>query len=188
PCSLPASARWHRIDDDATLRAALAALFTAGVEVDWTPLDARRHPVVADFPRRPFARRTFRSPRIDAALAADDAPREDAIHPLVRDRLAHPDGRVSCRLRTATAWLDFIDGHRVQGRRLLPASLLLELMRAVAADARGAAVTLADAQFQRPVDLDAAACDYLVQVDAPAEGARVSLWSRAAGDAAAPWV
>ncbi|KWC52032.1 type I polyketide synthase [Burkholderia ubonensis] len=188
PCPLPASARWHRIDDDASLRAALAALFMAGVEVDWTPLDARRHPVVADFPRRPFARRTFRSPRIDAALAADDAPREDAIHPLVRDRLAHPDGRVSCRLRTATAWLDFIDGHRVQGRRLLPASLLLELMRAVAADARGAAVTLADAQFQRPVDLDAAAGDYLVQVDAPAEGARVSLWSRAAGDAAAPWV
>ncbi|KVC59401.1 hypothetical protein WI72_13635 [Burkholderia ubonensis] len=188
PCPLPASARWHRIDDDAALRATLAALFTAGVEVDWTPLDARRHPVVADFPRRPFARRTFRSPRIDAALAAGDAPREAVIHPLVRDRLAHPDGRVSCRLRTATAWLDFIDGHRVQGRRLLPASLLLELMRAVAADARGAAVTLADAQFQRPVDLDAAAGDYLVQVDAPADGARVSLWSRAAGDAAAPWV
>ncbi|MBR8347713.1 type I polyketide synthase [Burkholderia ambifaria] len=192
PFALPASSstRWLRLDDEAALRTTLAALFTAGIEIDWTPLDARRHRVVRDFPRRPFARRSFRSPRIDAALAGADAPRESesAIHPLVRDRLAQPDGRVSCRLRTATAWLDFIDGHRVQGHRLLPASLLLELMRAAAADARGAAVTLSDARFRRPFDLDAAACDYLVQVDAPGEGARVALWGRPADDAAAPWV
>ncbi|WP_186041708.1 type I polyketide synthase [Burkholderia gladioli] len=190
PCALPASTRWLRLDDEAALRCALAALFTAGIEIDWTPLEARRYRVVRDFPRRPFARRSFRSPRIDAALAGADAPREDEgkIHPLVRDRLAQPDGRVSCRLRTATAWLDFIDGHRVQGRRLLPASLLLELMRAVSADARGAAVTLDDARFRRPFDLDAPACDYLVQVDAPGEGARVAVWGRPADDAAAPWV
>ncbi|RQZ76079.1 hypothetical protein DF052_02680 [Burkholderia glumae] len=144
PCALPASTCWLRLDDEAGLRDALAALFAAGVEIDWTPLDARRHRVVRDFPRRPFARQSFRSPRIDAALAGADADSEasrerdgePAIHPLVRDRLAQPDGRVSCRLRTATAWLDFIDGHRVQGHRLLPAPLRLKLMRAVAATTR----------------------------------------------------
>lgn len=60
------------------------------------------------------------------------------IYPMVSDRQAQPDGRVSCRLCASTAWLAFIDGHR-----LPPASLLLELLHADAADARATAEPLA---------------------------------------------
>lgn len=126
-----------------------------------------------------FQRKRFKSPCVDVLLRAPNKEHK-RIHPLVLNKLAQPDGRVTFPLDMSTPWLDFIDEHRLQGRRLLPASLLLELMRSVASDALGSEQLLSAVVFQHPVDIDIAKRDYLIVVETQSVKEKVSLWSQSA--------
>jgi acyl transferase domain-containing protein len=187
PFALPASTDFHALGSHAELRGALAALFTTGLDIDWTPLYPNSYAAVADFPRRRFERKSFKSPRIATFMEAPDGPAE-RIHPLVRSKLAQPDGWVAYTLDFTSSWLDFIDQHRVRGHRLLPASLLLELMRRLAGDALGGALPrLSAVSFQHPVDIDLPRRDYLLQIERTVANAEAVLWSRVAETPDASW-
>ncbi|MCW7538528.1 SDR family NAD(P)-dependent oxidoreductase [Aquabacterium sp. A7-Y] len=188
PLRLPAAAEFHALGSPAELRRALAALFNAGVNIDWSPLYRQAPAVVVDFPRRCFERKTFKSPRLETLLRAHGGPGDEHLHPLVRSKLAQPDGRIAYGLDLASPWLEFIDQHRVRGRRLLPASLLIELMRRLAGDALGRPrPRLAALGFHHPVDIDLPGRDHVLQVQPGPQGAELSWWSRAADLPESAW-
>lgn len=188
PFTLPASAELQLLGSHAELRRTLAALFTAGMDIDWSPLNQKVQAVVADFPRRRFERKAFKSPSIDALLSGNGR-QEKRIHPLVRSKLFQSDGKVAYALDVASPWLDFIDQHRVQGHRLLPGSLLIELMRRLAGDALGGAMpALSAVGFHYPVNIDLPRREYLLEVQPGEEGAQAVLWSRALDTSELSWI
>ncbi|WP_051680625.1 SDR family NAD(P)-dependent oxidoreductase [Vibrio rhizosphaerae] len=166
-----------------TLSPALAKLFSAGVAIQWSSCYSQKYAVIDDFPKRQFDYKTFKSPRVDCILHKKNMLRSD-IHPMVTHKLSQPNEMLTYELDAETPWLDFIEQHRVQGHRILPASLLIELMHHLAADALDVAqLQLSAIEFFHPVDLDLADRSYLAQVQRhPSDGGTpqvdIVLWSR----------
>lgn len=187
------TAQCQLLADNKSLLPALAAVFSAGIDIDWSPLYAEKYPMVADFPKRQFECKTFKSPRINEILQRNSNDEGPRIHPLVCHRLILPNDMLSYEVDFSSSWLDFIDQHRVQGRRFLPASLLIDLMRHVGRDALSVAqAQLCDVNFYQPVDIDLPEREYVLQVQlsqgaGTEQQAQVVLWSRMSGPLHGSW-
>ncbi|CAM3145649.1 type I polyketide synthase [Janthinobacterium lividum] len=188
PLALPPSAELQVLGSPAQLRRALAVLFTCGADIAWSALQQQGQAVAVDFPRRRFERKTFKSQSI-AMLLNSNGCHEERIHPLVRSKILQPDGKVAYALDLSVPWLDFIDQHKVQGRRLLPGSLLIDLIRRLAGDVLGGIVpTLAAVGFHHPVDIDLPRRDYLLVVQPGKEGVEAVMWSRELDTPELSWI
>ncbi|PPK71409.1 type I polyketide synthase [Actinokineospora auranticolor] len=113
-------------DEFETRDTALGALFTAGVPVDLTPLYPRGH--VVDLPTYPFQTRRY---WIDATPGRGDATGlglTPAPHPLLGAVVDLPDGGlVATGLLAANTFAD----HRIDGRTVVPAVALLDVITAL---------------------------------------------------------
>lgn len=171
-----AATRVHRLQSRTDVLELVADLYCDGVAVDWQGLHAQVLPPDPAFPRTGFERRKLKSPRVEEYLARSLQPAP--VRRLLQPPQRHP-GSVGYRLDLTSPWLTLLSQHRLGGRRIAPASLLIELMREAGADALDrAAPSLVDLEFLHPVDIDQHGRDYLVQVSTAETPARVTLCSR----------
>lgn len=163
--SVETAQRQILLEDKKSFLSVLAALFSAGVDIDWSPIFTRKYSIVDDFPKRQFERKTFRSPRVNELLQRNSKVEETRIHPLLHRKIALPSGMLAYTVDTTVSLLDFLDQHRVQGRRFVPASLLIDLMRHAGGDALNVKLAqLSEVNFYHPVDIDLADREYVLQV------------------------
>jgi NAD(P)-dependent dehydrogenase (short-subunit alcohol dehydrogenase family)/SAM-dependent methyltransferase len=179
----------YLLSDRSAILRALAACSCQGDDIRWPLVHSVAPGAAYAFPKYRFTRRTIRSSRIDQCLR-EHLDEEVRIHPLLVHRRAQPNALVSHRLDLSCAALDFLDQHRVRGRRLLPASLILDLMHRVARDAvTGPVGGLASVTFHQSVDCDRSGRTYLLQLDAHTKPAVVGLWScQENGTVTSSWV
>lgn len=170
------SSRVHRLDSRASVLEMMADLYSQGVHVHWQCAYSRTYPPAPGFPQTRFERKVLRSPRVADYLArAGCGASKD--HPLLLGPQALPGG-LSFRFDMASPWLALLDQHRVRGRRIVPASLLIELMRHAAAHVVGDAMRLSSVAFLQPVDLDQDDRDYVLRCLATPSPVSVTVWSR----------
>ena len=154
--------------------ASLAADFVRGDDVQLAPLFAsgpyRRVPL----PGSVLARRRYWVGEQPRLLPAADPPRPAALHPLVHRNTSSL--RAQRYSTTLTGEEFFLADHVVQGAKVLPGVVSLEMARAaigLAAEAPGSALRLVDVVWPRPLRFDRDAGDVHVTVT-PAAGGRVA--------------
>lgn len=179
-----ASTRVHQLDRRTRMLEMLADLYRQGVNIDWSSAYSWTPPPAPGFPHTRFERKRLKSPRIADYLARASTSATTAVataatseHPLLRGPQALP-GRLSFRVDTTSPWLALLSQHRVRGRRIVPASLLIALMRHAAAHVLGDMVQLSSVVFLQPVDLDQDKRDYLLQCHVAQSPMQVEVWSR----------
>ena len=113
----------------------LAALYTAGVEIDWAAFDAPYRRRKRVLPTYPFQRERY---WVDAAPAAEASPLPPPLHPLLGSEVlqaASADRVFETRLGpTRQPWLA---DHRILGSLLLPSPVYMEMALAAAAESFG---------------------------------------------------
>lgn len=169
-----------------SLLGALATAFIEGHDIHWQHIYPSAQRGSPGWPGYCFQRRPLRSERIDSFLRVRQVPA--AAHPLLTQRKSEPEGIVAYPLDLSVPMLDFLKQHRVRGARIVPASLLLDLLRAAARDATGTEMpSLAAVTFHHPVDCDQIGRTYSLRVNTRATPAEVGLWSHGdSGHASAP--
>ena len=134
----------------------LAALYTAGVDVDWAAFDQPYGRRRVSVPTYPFQReRYWVEARPVAPVPASDRPADG--HPLLgrRVELAGVGGtRVWEQVVSLTA-LPFVADHRVEGRVIVPATAYLEMMLSAGAQSLGdGPLTLSEIQLEKALFLE----------------------------------
>ncbi|WP_083661949.1 type I polyketide synthase [Actinophytocola xanthii] len=179
--------RAERGEEESLLRA-LAALYVAGVPVDWPALLPGG--AVVDLPTYPFQRRRYWPTATSRTGDATGLGQAAARHPLLGAAVALADGAgvlLTGRLSLAThPWLT---DHRVAGTVLLPGTALLEL--AVRAGDEVGCDRIADLTLLTPLALpERGGVSVQVRVSAPAAGGyrALTVHSRPDGPGDAPWV
>ncbi|MGW8702351.1 non-ribosomal peptide synthetase/type I polyketide synthase [Streptomyces eurythermus] len=166
-------------DEQVTFATSLAALYTLGVEVDWSALQPAGRPV--PLPRYPFKRERhwvepwpveqIRLGRVD--------------HPLLGRRLAHAEPAWEARLDAEV--LPFLADHRIQGDIVFPAAGYLEMaVQAVRSLTGGTNVALGDIELRKALFLPDGE-SRAVQLTLSAEDGGFTVATRA-GDGAASTV
>lgn len=115
---------------------ALIAAWVAGQEVDWQATYARPYPQKISLPTYPFAReRYWVEDEVEAAMAAAG----DLMRPMALTQALHPlvQRNTSCvgQQRFSSAFDGsefFLDEHRINGQKLLPAAASIEMFLAAA--------------------------------------------------------
>ncbi|MBA2673692.1 beta-ketoacyl synthase N-terminal-like domain-containing protein, partial [Ramlibacter sp.] len=163
--------------------ASLAQAWTDGCEVDWERL-ARPVCRRVALPAYRFAGERYWVADLlkDGASTVEAAPavgaplaQGEALHPMVHRNTSHFAGqRFSSRFDGREF---FLDDHRLQGRAVLPAMALPEMVRAALAQASdgppapGAALLLEDVAWLRPFALDGAPATLHIELNALPGGA-----------------
>ena len=126
------------VGDDRQLREGMAALFTAGVDLDW-------HAVGGGSPRHRVALPTypFRRERhwIDCAPSvgstrADRSPTNRTGHPLLAGRVDTPMETKICAVELGAGRPSFLQDHVISGRAVYPATAFVEVIAAAAHELR----------------------------------------------------
>lgn len=140
-------------DDREAMSEALAALYLAGVPIDWRAVwSARTHRQV-DLPAYAFQREPLWFPR--RPVAGGSGPVHDHGHPLLGTRLRSALREVQqfeSALRVAD--LRFVDDHRVLGQAILPATGFLEMGLAAARTVLGSVGEIRDLVILEPMRFD----------------------------------
>jgi acyl transferase domain-containing protein/ubiquinone/menaquinone biosynthesis C-methylase UbiE len=185
-------------DDWTECLVALAALYRAGVSVDWRALDAGVPLRIVDVPTYPFQRERFwfeaRAPR----PARSD--RGGQAHPLLGSRRRSAGREVVFEAVLSAADPVWVQQHRVQGQVVLPATAYLECLIAAARQLAGRNdVEIVDLTLREALRLEAddplGASARCLQLIATPLGEGEALWSVSvnsqddrASDDAQPWI
>jgi amino acid adenylation domain-containing protein len=185
PQSYLPSLRPGRPDGEQLLES-LGALYTAGVEPDWSALDRHLAPHRVGVPTYPFQGERH-WPDEQAATATRIVSAPSGRHPLLGRRLRSPALReIVFGAEVDTARFPLAGDHRVFGATLFPATGYVEAAIAAAGEAFGwEACEVADLTIREPLVLDAGA-GRLLQVilaeDADGEGASTAFRIASAPD------
>ena len=145
-------------DDWAGCLAALAALYRAGVAVDWRALDAGVPLRVVDVPTYPFQRERYWFQARASHLALSD--RTGSTHPLLGPRRRSAGREVVFESMLSATQPRWVQQHVVQGQVVLPATAYLECLLAAARDLVGTnAVEVVDVTVREALLLEAADAD-----------------------------
>ncbi|MBL8341594.1 MAG: SDR family NAD(P)-dependent oxidoreductase [Rubrivivax sp.] len=199
-------------DDWAECLHALAALYRAGVAVNWAALDEGLARHVVDVPTYPFQRERHwfvAAPRSQAGTgtspstppaAPGTARSRDSGHPLLGRRWLSAGREVIFEAEIAADRPAWVQQHRVQGQVIVPGTAYLDTLHAAATRLLGdGPVEVADVTLREALRLDDAAapgeaapprCLQWVATPAPAAGSdapgwRIALSSRSAEAASA---
>jgi acyl transferase domain-containing protein/NADPH:quinone reductase-like Zn-dependent oxidoreductase/aryl carrier-like protein len=178
------------------LHGSLAALYTAGYDLDWHQVHHGLSPL-PDLPRYPWQRSRhwhqadgFPWPPIGEHSLAVPPSRQEA--PSVTAEPTHPwltepvSGRPELRGHLTDSRDRFLLGHRVADQPVMPGAGLLELAMAAATRLAGdAAFVLTDIEFHRLLLLDDARVDWELRVgtETEGEGWALDIAGRRGGDA-----
>ncbi|HVQ02486.1 MAG TPA: acyltransferase domain-containing protein, partial [Burkholderiaceae bacterium] len=145
-------------DDWAGCLAALAALYRAGVAVDWRALDAGVPLRVVDVPTYPFQRERYWFQARASRQALSD--RAGSAHPLLGPRRRSAGREVVFESMLSATQPRWVQQHVVQGQVVLPATAYLECLLAAARDLIGTSeVEIVDATVREALLLEAADAD-----------------------------
>jgi acyl transferase domain-containing protein len=151
-------------DDWTEALTALAALYRAGVAVDWAALDAGIARRVVDVPTYPFQRERHwfaARPHVDrepGAPAVKGNGGRDTGHPLLGRRWRSAGREVVFEAQVAADQPTWVQQHRVQGQVVVPATAWLDTLHAAATALLGRHdVVVADLTLREALRLDDAA-------------------------------
>jgi acyl transferase domain-containing protein/acyl carrier protein len=154
----------------------LAALHVHGVDVDWPSVDGADGQRRVPLPTYPYQRQRYWA-NFDSLHTA---PERRSLRPLLDERLRSPvvAGHLF-QSRLGRARPAYLDDHRIFDVPLFPATGFIELFRAAAMEAFGAAGPLEHVQFREALPLpDAGDVTVQVAVGVPADGrAELSIFS-----------
>lgn len=172
-------------DDGEQIALAVAALYVAGVEIDWATRDRARGSRRVPVPTYPFQRESLWV-QLPAAVTAEASPaRRKEPHPLLGYRLITPDQgwRWECSLSRST--LKFLADHVVDGRVIVPAAAYFEM--ALAASRAGPGwrlVEITDVTIRTPLVLGDSPHAIQVRLEEDNGHARLTIHSLGAQDEA----
>ncbi|HEV7602274.1 MAG TPA: amino acid adenylation domain-containing protein [Bradyrhizobium sp.] len=178
-----ASLRRHT-DDRRQITEAQAALYVAGVDIDWDAVYGETIPTTVSLPGYPFQRQRYwadvagRSGQQSLSMAANGR------HTLLGERLplGSPDERAWLR-RVDRASVPWLSDHQVDGALVYPGMGFVEAASVAASEILGAdAVELSDVAFERPL-VSQPSVPFDLQTHVTREGAvaAVAIYSRASG-------
>jgi acyl transferase domain-containing protein/protein-L-isoaspartate O-methyltransferase len=169
--------------DADTMMSSLAALYVAGVPIDWHALHGGAVPASVSLPGYPFQRERFwvDAPPADAAVPAD-AP----LHPLLGHEVEHPFGAERLfAARLSPAAHGYLNDHRIHGQVLLPSPVHMENACAAARLLWGpGAAELTDLTVHQALALDGDAPPVVQYAVAPLDAGTAemrALWHTDAG-------
>ncbi|WP_424216094.1 SDR family NAD(P)-dependent oxidoreductase (plasmid) [Streptomyces sp. BI20] len=152
----------------------VAARWVAGEDVDWSALPGHDEGRRVHLPTYPFAReRHWFRPR-PAGEAGPAAPAVGPAHPLV-----HRNTSTLAEQRHSSVFTGdepFLDAHRVEGARVLPAAAQVEMVRAAVSyatrpeDHSGTGIRVTDTTWPRPVVVDGRLVELHVVITARPDG------------------
>ncbi|MFY1632284.1 type I polyketide synthase [Solwaraspora sp. WMMB335] len=184
---LPASASCAALlkpgcPEDRSVLEALAGLHVRGIELEWPSGMLPDETVAAKLPTYRFQRQRFWL----VPERTVGPPTLAAAHPLLGVSIAVAG--TSHRWFTATLQPDgpwYLDQHRLNGARVLPASAAVELAMVAVTDRTGSrATTIADLTVVRPLVLpDGSTVQVQTQVTESPSGRRIRLFGRSDGEA-----
>ncbi|HXD44446.1 MAG TPA: SDR family NAD(P)-dependent oxidoreductase [Pseudolabrys sp.] len=183
PAALVGSLNRQKADVDATAEM-LAALYRAGVDIDWAAVQAESGGKRIALPTYPFERKRYWLDEPRRAQPKPVAPE----HPLVGVCASGEGNETVYEKRYSLRELGYLADHKVFGQVYLPTTVELEALSAIGRRLLGAEVALEQAMHHQAMTIDAGD-DRLVRVTVmPMKSDRfgVRLASRTAG-APGPW-
>ncbi|HEX6101023.1 MAG TPA: SDR family NAD(P)-dependent oxidoreductase [Thermoanaerobaculia bacterium] len=134
--------------------AKLLDLWVKGLELDWSRLYGEVKPQRASLPTYPFAREHYWIETVDIEPVSVGPASTAVLHPLLHLNTSDLTGQTYRSTFTGKELL--LAGHRVDGRKSLPAAVLLEMARAAIEDATrsfgDAVVELRDIAWTQPAE------------------------------------
>ncbi|HWV58660.1 MAG TPA: beta-ketoacyl synthase N-terminal-like domain-containing protein, partial [Longimicrobiales bacterium] len=145
------------VDDPTQFATAAAALYAAGVDLDWAGRDRSWHRRRVRLPTYPFQRESLWVRVEPVARTAASATRFAETHPLLGERLRLPEPGWTWERTFDPRSLGFLADHVVDGKVIVPAAAFMEAVVAAAALGPGwTDATLSDVSIPRPLALDPA--------------------------------
>ncbi|OAN67114.1 type I polyketide synthase [Sphingomonas sp. TDK1] len=127
-------------DDGETMQDSLAALYAAGVEVDWQAVHQPHQPRKAHIPTYPFQRKRY---WLDASAAATPSAKAgNDAHPFLGARIASPLAATQFDGDADLLHMPMVGDHRILGMPWVNLVTYLELAAAAVREATGAAPIL----------------------------------------------
>ncbi|WP_437677704.1 amino acid adenylation domain-containing protein [Sorangium sp. So ce131] len=125
-----------------------------GVAIDWRELYGNNTPRLVSLPTYPFARERYWVPDAPAAPRTEGNDRSPPLHPLIHRNASDSNAQRFSSVFSGSEF--FLADHRIQGQRVLPAAVHLEMARAgveraTAARDAGWCVRLENVVFVRPI-------------------------------------
>ncbi len=163
-------------DDRRQFGAALAQVWTSGVNVDWNRVEGTGLGRRVHLPTTPFDRKRY-------WVESGRRPAATTGHPLLGTRRSSPLVAADYEAEISVATLDYLDAHRVAGHAILPATAFLEAATVAATSVRSGATGLGDVVIREPLVAgpETVATLNTVVEDGP-NGATVRIFSSAGED------
>ncbi|WP_343960738.1 thioester reductase domain-containing protein, partial [Pseudonocardia alaniniphila] len=181
PHTLVAGPSAAQVGGPAGLETAVARLWVAGGQLDWTRVNGPRPAALPRLPGYAFQRRTHWTDAATAAITGEGRRRSRPPGWLPPTLLRTATGPAVAQTAVSLATVPFLDEHRVHGRIVVPGVVFLELVLRTAAEVLGGEAALGDLELQRPLVLaDDETATLQVVLDPPADGrAAVQVFSAA---------
>jgi polyketide synthase PksN len=135
----------------------IAALWTAGMDIDWNQLYGANRPYRVSLPTYPFAKEYYWAKTMIGSISIKNSP-IDSIHPLLDKNTSNIN-----ELRYSTVFTGeefFLEDHIIGGKKILPGVVYLEMARAAAAAAlevsfgADTSVRIKNVVWIKPVEVD----------------------------------